>query len=196
MIKKVLMGAQNILDKFRVVDFLGPLAFRIYLIPVFWMAGTNKLMHIENTIAWFGNPDWGLGLPLPGLLAYLATFTEIIGAILLLIGLGVRWISIPLMIVMLVAIFSVHWANGWFAIAPDSSQAAQHLSSFLNWLQTNHPEQHSALTKTNAPVMLQNGIEFAVTYFIMLLSLFFTGAGKYLSVDYWLARKFKPENVK
>ena len=83
-------------------DFLAPLALRLYLVPVFWVAGSNKLQSMESTIAWFGNPDWGLGLPLPALLAWLATLTEAIGAVLLLIGLGVRWISLPLMITMLV----------------------------------------------------------------------------------------------
>ncbi len=39
--------------------------------------------------------------------------------------------------------------------------------------------------------MLNNGIEFAATYLIMLLALVFIGGGKYLSVDYWLARKFR-----
>jgi hypothetical protein len=38
--------------------------------------------------------------------------------------------------------------------------------------------------------LLNNGIEFAATYFIMLLALFFIGAGRYLSVDFWLARRF------
>ena len=45
-------------------DFLAPLALRLYLVPVFWMAGSGKLNNMESTIAWFGNPDWGLGLPL------------------------------------------------------------------------------------------------------------------------------------
>jgi len=40
---------------------------------------------------------------------------------------------------------------------------------------------------------LNNGIEFAATYFIMLLALFFTGAGRYASVDYWVRRKYFPE---
>jgi uncharacterized membrane protein YphA (DoxX/SURF4 family) len=35
---------------------------------------------------------------------------------------------------------------------------------------------------------LKNGIEFAATYFLMLLSLFFTGAGR-LSVDHLVARR-------
>ena len=74
---------QDILDKFRAVDFLDPLALRLYLAPVFWVAGINKWNAMDSTIDWFGNPDWGLGLPLPTVLAYLATLTEIGGAVLL-----------------------------------------------------------------------------------------------------------------
>ena len=105
---------QDGLDATRRLDFLAPLLLRLYLVPIFWMAGTHKLADMESTIAWFGNPDWGLGLPFPALLAWLAALTEAGGAVLLLLGLAVRWISIPLMVTMLVAIFTVHLANGFF----------------------------------------------------------------------------------
>ena len=108
---------QQLLDRTRAFDFLGPLALRLYLAPIFWMAGKSKFDDFENTAAWFGNPDWGLGLPAPEVMAFLAMSTEMLGAIALLIGFGVRWFSIPLMINMLVAIFSFHWANGCEAIA-------------------------------------------------------------------------------
>lgn len=32
-------------------DFLAPLALRLYLVPVFWMAGSGKLNNMESTIA-------------------------------------------------------------------------------------------------------------------------------------------------
>ena len=32
---------QNLLDKTRTLDFLAPLALRLYLVPVFWMAGSG-----------------------------------------------------------------------------------------------------------------------------------------------------------
>ena len=35
-------GLQRLLDKTRAVDFLGPLALRLYLAPIFWMAGKSK----------------------------------------------------------------------------------------------------------------------------------------------------------
>ena len=43
------------------LDGLAPLALRLYLVPVFWMAGTKKIASIDSTIEWFGNADWGLG---------------------------------------------------------------------------------------------------------------------------------------
>ena len=103
--------AQSLLNSTRAVDFLGPLALRLYLVPIFWMAGTKKLGSMEDTIAWFGNPDWGLGLPFPTIMAWAASLTEAGGAIALLIGLGVRWISVPLMATMIVAAVTVHYVQ-------------------------------------------------------------------------------------
>ena len=66
----------EVFSRLQCFDGLGPLALRLFLVPVFWMAGTHKLAGMEQTIEWFGNPDWGLGLPFPTLLAYLAAYTE------------------------------------------------------------------------------------------------------------------------
>jgi uncharacterized membrane protein YphA (DoxX/SURF4 family) len=65
----------TIFPRLRYLDGLAPLAMRLYLVPVFWMAGTQKIAGMENAIEWFGNPDWGLGLPFPSLLAHLAAYT-------------------------------------------------------------------------------------------------------------------------
>jgi uncharacterized membrane protein YphA (DoxX/SURF4 family) len=175
-------------------DFLAPLALRLYLVPVFWMAGSGKLNNMESTIAWFGNPDWGLGLPLPALLAWLATLTEAVGAILLLIGFGVRWISLPLMVTMLVAGLTVHWQNGWLAIATGSGlfatdrtvEAVERLDRAKSILQEHG--NYGWLTEHGNFVVLNNGIEFAATYFIMLLALLYLGSGK-AGLDYWLNRR-------
>lgn len=191
------MQLQRMLDATRAIDFLGPLALRLYLAPIFWMAGTNKLSHFEDTAAWFGNPDWGLGLPFPTLLAFLATSTEIIGAVLLVTGFAVRWISIPLMVTMIVAAVTVHWQNGWQAIADttfclfncgDAEQAIERLTRAKDILQQHG--HYEWLTEQGNFVVLNNGIEFPATYFIMLLVLFFIGAGRYVSLDYWIRRRF------
>ena len=111
-------AAQQQLIKYsQPLDFLGPLLLRLYLAPIFWMAGTAKFSSFEDTAAWFGNKEWGLGLPFPELMTFLAASTETLGAVCLLFGFGLRWVSLPLMITMLVAIFSVHWQHGWQAVA-------------------------------------------------------------------------------
>jgi putative oxidoreductase len=166
---------------------LAPLALRLYLVPVFWMAGTQKIAGMESTIQWFGNPDWGLGLPYPSLMAHLAAYTEAIGALMLLIGLATRWISIPLMITMLVAIFAVHWDHGWAAIADSSAEDVAVRLGVAKDILREHGN-YAWLTEKGNFVILNNGIEFGVTYLLMLFSLLFTGGGRFTSVDYFLSR--------
>jgi putative oxidoreductase len=174
----------------RKLDALAPLALRLYLFFPFWMAGTNKWAHFGDTAAWFGNADWGLGLPAPMLLAFLATWTEILGAIFLLLGFATRYIAVPLMITMLVAIFTVHWGNGWSAIADGAADGgiAERTAAARTILQEHG--NYAWLTAKGNFVILNNGIEFGVTYLVMLLSLFFTGAGRVVSLDYWIAKFF------
>ncbi len=194
---QLLLKLQDMLDATRAVDFLGPLALRLYLAPIFWMAGTSKFAGFENTVNYFGNPDWGLGLPFPTLMVILAAGAEVIGAIALLTGLAVRWMAIPLMITMLVAAFAAHWQNGWQAIADakfclfncgDAAEAAERLSRAKSILKEHG--NYEWLTEQGSFVVLNNGIEFAATYFIMLLVLFFIGGGRHVSADYWIARKW------
>ncbi len=191
-----LITMQDHLNKSRELDFLGPLALRLYLVPIFWMAGTKKYEHFQSTADWFGNTEWGLGLPFPEVMAFLATTTEIVGAVFLLIGFAVRWVSIPLMITMVVAIFSVHWPNGWLAISEGTGFfATERTVGAIGRLDRakeilNTHGNYEWLTESGEFVILNNGIEFATTYFIMLLALFFIGAGRYLSIDYWIHTRF------
>ncbi len=185
---------QNLLDKFRVLDFLAPLALRAYLVPILWTAGAKKLSDIDSVIQWFGS---SLGLPYPNFMAWTATLTEVGGAILLALGLAVRWVSIPLMITMVVAAWTVHMDNGWLAIAEAEGifatertmGAIERLDKAKEILKAHG--DYGWLTENGSFVVLNNGIEFATTYFVMLLVLFFVGGGKYLSLDYWLAKRFR-----
>lgn len=192
----------KLLDKSLAFEGIAPLLLRLYLAPVMIQAGWNKYQGFEGIVDWFGNADYGLGLPFPMVMAFLATAVELLGGILLLVGLATRWISIPLMVTMLVAAFSVHWPNGWAAIA-DASSWMSDGTIMLNEAVINSPNKLVAakdilqehgnyewLTSSGKFVVLNNGIEFAMTYFIMLLSLFFTGGGKYTSIDYFLAKKY------
>ncbi len=190
------------LDLTRAFDFLGPLALRLYLFPIMWMAGMYKVASFEDTVAWFGNTEWGLGLPLPTLMAGLVAGTEVLGAVCLLLGFAVRWISIPLFITMIVAAYIVHLPNGWLAVSEGSGlfatertvAATERLGRAKEILQ--QCGDYEWLTEQGSFVVLNNGVEFAVTYAIMLLMLIFVGGGRYLSLDYWIAKKFRRQASK
>jgi uncharacterized membrane protein YphA (DoxX/SURF4 family) len=190
----LLNRAQDMLDKTRVAESIAPLLMRIFLFLPLWEAGMNKLLSFQSTVQWFGNAQWGLGLPFPTLMASLAIAAELGGSLALLVGVATRWATIPLMVTMLVAMVTVHLKHGWLAIAAADSywfgqmEGAKALAEFKKWAR--HYPEYKAVTKHGSLVVLNNGIEFAATYFIMLLSLFFTGAGK-LSVDALIAARWR-----
>lgn len=192
--------AHQLLNKTRAVDFLGPLAVRIYLAPIFIIAGWGKLKDLDSTAYYFGE---FLGLPLPELMAFLAGAVEFFGGIALLIGVLTRWFAFPLMITMIVAAAAAHWDNGWHAL-PESTltmpwewrtdliEGAQERKAVANRILSENGNMNW-LTETGSFTVLKNGIEFAATYFVMLLMLFFTGAGK-ASIDYWVVKRCEAGN--
>lgn len=212
---------QNFSNKLSNFDGIPALLLRLYLAPVFIMAGFSKTQMLDpnvtgfasfmadpNIIAWFGNSDWGLGLPFPELLANLVILVEFFGGWLLLVGALTRLISIPLMFTMIIAATTVHADNGWFAITPTNPDISP--AKMMTWLgfeQANASLENSTgtadrlgkmreileengntewLYEKGSIVVLNNGIEFSATYFIMLFALFFIGAGRYTSVDYYV----------
>ncbi|MGD9900596.1 MAG: DoxX family protein [Calditrichaceae bacterium] len=101
----------SIKDKLSNLKDLPPLLFRLILSYGFYGPAMKKLNNVDQIAQWFAS----MNFPFPTLNAYLATATETAGFVLLFIGLGTRLITIPLMIVMLVAIFTVHISNGFAA---------------------------------------------------------------------------------
>lgn len=90
---------------------LPSLFFRLILAYGFYGPATMKWGNISGIAEWFGS----MGIPLPTLNAYLAASTEMAAVILLPLGLATRFISIPLIITMVVAIVTVHLGNGFEA---------------------------------------------------------------------------------
>src|SRR5689334_7647832 len=57
-----------------------------------------------------------LGMPSPHLLSFLTVMTELLGGLAVLLGVFVPLASIPMAIVLIVAIFTVHLPNGFSSI--------------------------------------------------------------------------------
>ena len=77
----------------------------------FFEPAKAKWSDINAIAQWFGS----MGMPFPTLNAYMAASTEALGVVLLTLGLFTRLISIPLMVVMVVAIVTVHLPHGFEA---------------------------------------------------------------------------------
>ena len=99
----------------------------------------------------------GIGVPAPGLMAYLVGLVELLGGIALIAGAFVAIVSIPLILNMLVAMFTVHLPNGF---------------NFMNI--TGMGE--------GGPVFGMPGYEVNLLYIAGLLALALMGAGAF-SVD-------------
>ena len=90
---------------------LSLLLARLIVAYGFFQPAKAKWSDINAIAEWFGS----MGMPFPTLNAYMAASTEALGVVLLTLGLFTRLISIPLMVVMVVAITTVHLAHGFEA---------------------------------------------------------------------------------
>ena len=90
---------------------VGLLFARLVVAYGFYEPAMMKWSDINSVAEWFGS----MGIPFPTLNAYMSASTEIAGVVLLTLGLFTRLISIPLIVVMIVAIVTVHLHNGFSA---------------------------------------------------------------------------------
>lgn len=102
---------QSVIKHLSKLKDLHLLAVRLILAYGFYNPAVMKWQNIDSITEWFA----GMGIPFPGLNAYLAASTEMAGVVLLTLGLASRIISIPLIFVMIVAIVTVHIGNGFEA---------------------------------------------------------------------------------
>ncbi|MCH9025641.1 MAG: DoxX family protein [Proteobacteria bacterium] len=202
------------------LDGVASLALRLILGPVLIVSGWEKLTGANYFGSMLESFPFPFNILPPELSWQMSIWIELIGGFLLLAGLAVRWISLPLMVMMFVAGYSVHLKNGWAAIAPSfpspvcvqgttEYDTAGPFKTFVECLNTNERTiegskrlakaktilrehgNYRYLNGSGSIVKLNNGIEFAATYLVMLMALLIIGGGRYLSTDYWLARKFR-----
>lgn len=107
-ITKICELIEPTLEKLQSVSLL---FLRLILAYGFYEPAKMKWSDINSVAEWFGS----MGFPLPTLQAYMAASTEALGVLLLTLGFATRLISIPLIVVMIVAIVTVHLGNGFSA---------------------------------------------------------------------------------
>ena len=171
------------LEWMRIFDFIAPLAIRLFLAPMLWVSGVKRLglFSASDFVAW--NPLTWLNLEAfhqnvaaiheTGLLGMSADtllivigVIELLAAALLVLGFAVRWVTLALMFVMV-------------ALALLAIGDAGFLSSMGQLVMTHGYSN-----------MANNQVEVYLVYFVLLLALFFMGAGRWVSLDWFVHRHF------
>lgn len=106
--------SRNILDLLNHIGhWLAPLGLRLLLAYEFWESGVEKFKG-EN---WFADIQDQFPFPFnmvpPEISWQIATWSELLGPVLLVLGLGTRFASASLIILTVVAWASVHAGNGY-----------------------------------------------------------------------------------
>lgn len=159
------MNVKTILQKFAVAPL--PLPASWYAIPLRLVVGLGFVEHGYAKLA--RGPDafiailHAIGMPMAHLLGWATVVVEVVGGLLILAGAFVPVATVPMIVVLLVAIFSVHMPNGFSSIKLLSYDAAgAHFG--------------------------QPGYETDLLYIAGLLALCVGGAGPF-SLDRWLKRR-------
>ena len=124
MVQLVYSSAKSLLDKGQSLSLL---LARVAVAYGFYEPAMQKWSDIGAIATWFES----MGIPLPTLNAYMSATTEILGVVLLTLGLFTRLISIPLIVVMVVAILTVHLAHG-FSAGDNGFEIPLHYMLFLS----------------------------------------------------------------
>jgi putative oxidoreductase len=99
--------AQKIIAALEASVWIPQLLVRLFVGYFFFETGWSKAQNLDAMTERFV----GWGIPLPGLSVVLSVYTELIGGALLVVGLGTRLATLPLLVNMLVAIFTVNVKN-------------------------------------------------------------------------------------
>lgn len=171
------------LEWMRIFDFIAPLAIRLFLAPMFWVSGVKHLglfsssdFVIYNPLTWVNteafqqsaaamNNTVFSGMGAETLLILIGTI-EIVAAIFLVLGFAVRWVVLALMFVVVVL--------GLMSMGE---------AGFLTTMQ-------QLVMSHGYTDMANNMTEVYVVYFVLLLALFFMGAGRWFSLDWYIYRNF------
>ncbi len=149
--------------KFQSLSRWAPIPLRLIVGYGFIAHGYAKFSRGPET---FGVILHTIGIPFPNLMAWLTSLVELIGGSAILIGAFVPLVSLPMMIVLLTALFTIHLPYGFFSVKLVEVTA----------------------TGTKFGTV---GYEIILLYLASLAALVFGGAGPF-SVDQWRSRRDGP----
>ena len=105
--KKLLMAAAELFNRLSAAGWIPALLMRLFVGYFFMETGWGKIHNLDAFATRFA--QWGI--PYPAFNAALSAYTEFLGGALTILGLGMRFVSIPMIINMIVAVLTVKLKN-------------------------------------------------------------------------------------
>jgi len=102
---------------------------RVALAYGFYEPALTKWTNFNTTTEWFSS----LGIPFAPFMTLLTASVELIGVVFLVLGLFTRLITIPLIIIMAIAVLTVHLPHG-FSVANNGFEIPLYYFIFLSLL--------------------------------------------------------------
>jgi len=91
----------------------GPAAVLLLRVSLGVMFLAHSVILKLLTFGLAGTAAFFVGIGLPGWLAYVTFAAELVGGVLLILGVQARWVALALSPILIGAIFWVHAGNGW-----------------------------------------------------------------------------------
>lgn len=101
--RKLIIFATELFDRLSAAGWIPALLMRLFVGYFFMETGWGKIHNLDAFTTRFA--QWGI--PHPAFNAALSAYTEFLGGALTILGLGMRFVSIPMIINMIVAILTV-----------------------------------------------------------------------------------------
>lgn len=153
----------------------------LFIIRIIWgnlflLSGLGKLSHLDKAASFFSSLD----IPFPTFTAGMVGTFEFIGGILLILGLASRLISIPLIVIMLVAYSTAHnhIFNGISTVGGGSFGPRELIEGLYTYF-------------SKLPHLLVREAPFG--YLLTCLIVLFFGPGK-ISIDGYIKRKLEEKS--
>ena len=166
--------------------YVSLLMLRLLLGYEFFESGAEKL----GGSNWFGRVDFPFPFSLLSVEAnwFIATWFELVGAVLLIVGFATRYVSMSLIVVTLVAVYAAHLPMSLTIVDGERIWTTEGIGSISEFI------DGYRISERCADMYCTGNYKLPLIFLFMFVPLVLSGGGK-LSIDHWLRGRFRGSDL-